>query len=42
MSETSREGNLNVNRVTEMWTDRVTEMWVTTKIKVNNKGSPGN
>jgi len=31
-----------VNRVTETWTDRVIEMWVTTKIKVNNKGSPGN
>jgi hypothetical protein len=42
VSETGGEGNLNVNRVTEMWTDRVTEMWVTTKIKVNNKGSLGN
>jgi hypothetical protein len=42
MSETGREGNLNVNRVTKMWTDRVIEMWVTTEIKVNNKGSPGN
>jgi len=42
MLETGGEGNLNVNRVTEMWTDRVTKIWVTTEIKVNNNSSPGN